>query len=519
MSSNTSSPAHQFVSDDQNRHFRIDHLNDNLGRRSTRGGVVTATAQAMKFSLSMAASIVLARLLTPQDYGLIGMVVILISLTGMFQYLGLSTATVRWAELTHQQVSTLFWINLGLSTAVALLTIAASPLLAVFYHEPRLIGITFGYAVVLFLTGLYIQPEAILIRQMRFVAIAVIEVSSMAVGLAVAIVAAWYGAGYRALVLHMVVMTIVTLVGIWSACRWWPGLPGRCSGRRAMIRYGGNLTGFHLTNFFSRNLANLLIGKFWGAYQLGVYSKAYQMLLTPMSQVTAPLGTVAIPALSRLADSPERYRAAYLKILEKIAMITMPGFIFMIATSDWLVLLLLGPQWREAGRIFMLLGIAAVVQPVTRTVPWLFTTQGRSRDMLRWGFIGSGIAVASIIAGLPWGALGVAAAYALSDLLIATPLMFWYAGRSGPVRAIDFYRTITPSACAAISSLAVLIACRPWLALISNLFVRLSVAFLITLTVSVLVLAALPAGRSAITSLKDMLVMLFRREGASVIQS
>ena len=167
----------------------------------------------------------------------------------------------------------------------------------------------------------------------------------------------------------------------------------------------------------------------------------------------------------------------------------------------------------------MLLGIAAVVQPVTRTVPWLFTTQGRSRDMLRWGVIGSGIAVASIIAGLPWGALGVAAAYALSDLLIATPLMFWYAGRSGPVRAIDFYRTIIPSACAAISSLAVLIACRPWLALISNLFVRLSVAFLITLTVSVLVLAALPAGRSAITSLKDMLVTLFRREGASVIQS
>ena len=116
-----------------------------------------------------------------------------------------------------------------------------------------------------------------------------------------------------------------------------------------------------------------------------------------MAQINNPLVAVAVPALSRLADSPERYRMAYLKIVEKIAMITMPGVVFMIAMSDWLVLLLLGPQWREAGRIFMLLGVAAVIQPVTKTVPWLFTTQGRSRELLRWGFISSAIAVIRIL--------------------------------------------------------------------------------------------------------------------------
>ena len=353
------------VVEDKDRHFRTDHLQKDLAGRSTRGGAVTLSAQVLKFVVSTAATILLARLLTPQDYGLIGMVAILTNFVGMFQYLGLSTATIKWSELSHQQVSTLFWINIGLSAAIMLVALAGAPLLAWFYKEPRLIGITAGYAVTIFLTGLTIQHEAILMRQMRFAAIAIIEVLAILIGLAAAIVAAWYGAGYWALVVNILVMTLATLVGVWVACGWRPGLPARGSGVRSMLSYGGNLTGFNVMNYFSRNLDNALIGKFWGAYQLGVYSRAYQMLLMPMQQINTPLVSVAVPALSRLADSPERYRSAYLKILEKIAMITMPGVVFMIATSDWLVLFLLGPQWREAGRIFMLLGVAAIIQPVT----------------------------------------------------------------------------------------------------------------------------------------------------------
>ena len=241
------------------------------------------------------------------------------------------------------------------------------------------------------------------------------------------------------------------------------------------------------------------------------------MLLMPMQQINAPLVAVAVPALSRLADSPERYRAAFLKILEKIAMITMPGVVFMIATSDWLVLFLLGPQWREAGRIFMLLGVAAIVQPVTRTALWLFTTQGRTREIFHWGIIGGGVSIISIIAGLPWGATGVAASYAVTDLLVATPLLFWFVGRKGPVRSRDFYRTIAPAACASVFALGVLFVCRQWLEGFSRLSVRLSIAFAITIVASVLVLAALPAGRLAMRNLKDTLLLLVKREGAPVV--
>src|SRR4051812_37543125 len=169
--------------DDRDHHFRTEHLKADLGKRSARGGVVTLAAQICKFVLSTLSAIVLARLLTPGDYGLIGMVAILVGFLGMFQYLGLSTATIKWSELNHKQVSTLFWLNIGLSTAIMFLAIAAAPFAAWFYKEPRLIGITIGYAISILITGLAIQHEAILIRQMRFGVTAAIEISAMAIGL------------------------------------------------------------------------------------------------------------------------------------------------------------------------------------------------------------------------------------------------------------------------------------------------------------------------------------------------
>jgi O-antigen/teichoic acid export membrane protein len=512
------SKQQQPVLDDENSHFRTDHLQDDLGGRSARGGAVTLAAQVFKFVFSTVATIVLARLLTPEDYGLIGMVAILINFVGMFQYLGLSTATVKWSELNHQQVSTLFWVNMALSVAIMLVTIGSGPLLAWFYKEPRLIGITTGYGITILFAGLAIQHEAILTRQMRFTAIVIVEVVALLIGFVSAVVAAWHGAGYWALVLNQLVMTSITVVGVWVACRWRPGLPAHGIGIRSMLSYGGNLTGFNVMTFFSRNLDNALIGKFWGPSQLGVYSRAYQMLLMPMQQINAPLSAVAVPALSRLADSPERYRAAYLKILEKIVMITMPLGALMIATSDWMVLLLLGPQWRETGRIFMLLGIAAMIQPVTKTSWWLFSTQGRTRELFHWGLLGGAIAIVSIVAGLPWGATGVAASYAVADLCIATPLLFWYVGRRGPVRTIDFYRTIAPVSAASVCSLATLFLCRSWLNAVPNLLARLSIAFGITVAVSLLVLSALPAGRLAMRSLKETLLLLLRRNRDSVAE-
>ncbi|HYY56257.1 MAG TPA: lipopolysaccharide biosynthesis protein, partial [Pyrinomonadaceae bacterium] len=309
-------------------------MND-LGGRTARGGALTFASQGFKFFAGIAGTIVLARLLTPEDYGLIGMVAIVTGFVSMFKDMGLSMATVQKSDIKYEHVSTLFWVNVALSFAIMLLTVALSPAVAWFFKEPRLLWITIAYAGGFIFGGLSVQHEALLRRQMRFGALAITEISSALAGFVTAIVLAYFGARYWALVVNQLVMSLVYAVGVWVVCGWRPGLPVRYSGVRSMLAFGGNYTGFSIVNYFGGNLDNLLVGRIWGAAQLGFYAKAYQLLLLPIDQINAPVTAVAMPALSRLTDSPERYRQAYLRILQKLAIITMPGAAFMIATSDW----------------------------------------------------------------------------------------------------------------------------------------------------------------------------------------
>jgi O-antigen/teichoic acid export membrane protein len=259
-----------------------------------------------------------------------------------------------------------------------------------------------------------------------------------------------------------------------------------------------------------------LIGRYWGALELGLYSRSYQLLRLPLEQILSPVSSVAIPALSRLSDEAENYKKAYLNIIEKIAMITMPGITLMCATSDWLVLLLLGPQWADTGRIFMFLGIAAVVQPITGTCNWLLSTQGRTREMFKWSFIAAAISVSSILIGLKWGAIGVAACYALFDLCLHTPLLLWYAGRKGPVRTLDFYVTLMPSFCASVGSLAVLLFLRSWLISVDSLFIRLAIALVLSVITSVAIFASIPAGRKALHGFKHLIILFSKSRRSPV---
>jgi len=491
----------------KDEYFQTGHLKADLANLTARGGAVTIATQGIKFLLSLGTTVVLARLLTPNDYGLIGMVVVITGFMTMFRDLGLSTATIQKEEINEAQISTLFWINVGFSLAIMFITIALAPAVSWFYGEPRLTWVTVAYAVGFLFGGLAVQHEALLKRQMRFTAIAIIEMTSLALSIGAAITLGWYGAHYWALVVSQLLLALTYAVGVWSICRWRPGRPVRGSGIRSMLAFGGNVTGFSVLNYFARNLDNLLIGKVWGSQQLGFYSKSYQLLLLPIDQINAPIASVAVPALSRLNDSPERYRRSYLRIIEKIALITMPGIALMIATSDWLVRIVLGAQWSGAAPIFAVLGLAGLVQPIANTVGWLFISQGRTRHMFQWGLIGCTMIIVSIIGGLRWGAMGVAISYSAVSAIIVTPLLFWFAGREGPVRAKDFYRTIAPAAVASVFVLGSISALRVWVAIDSPV-VGLFLGFVVAAGIALVVLAAIPGGRSSLRDARQALMML-----------
>jgi O-antigen/teichoic acid export membrane protein len=499
-------------------YFRTDHLRTNLGGRTARGGAVAILSQGLKFVITIAATSIMARLLTPQDYGLVGMVAFVTGFVSMYKDLGLSAATIQRSEISSEQISTLFWVNVLLSLGITLFTAAIAPLVAWFYGEPRLTGITIVTAGGFIISGLAVQHEALLRRQMRYFVLALTSLTSMAMGYVVGIILAWHGFSYWALVASQLAVAATSTLLIFSFCRWLPGLPKRNTGVRSMIRFGGNLTGFTTINYFSRNLDNLLIGRFWGAQQLGLYTRAYQLMALPIEQINEPVSSVAVPSLSRLTDSPESYRKAYLRMLEKIALLTMPFVVLMIVTSDWIIRIVLGSQWVGATRIFVLLGITALFQPIANTTGWLLISQGRTNHMLQWGLISGPIIMASIIAGLPWGAVGVAASYALTRVCIVDPLLYWFVGRTGPVRTMDFYRTIAPFVVASAVALLAALAFRRWSGLNSGVLIIL-LCSIITALMTFLTLAVIPAGRQALYDVKSSSLLLLNREHKAPVQS
>jgi O-antigen/teichoic acid export membrane protein len=497
-------------------YFRTDHLKVNLGGRAARGGVIAILSQALKFVITIGATSVMARLLTPQDYGLIGMVAFVTGFVSMYKDLGLSTATIQRNEISSEQISTLFWVNVLLSAGITLFTLAIAPLVAWFYGEPSLTWITVATACGFIISGLAVQHDALLRRQMRYFAIAVIGLTSLVVGYAVGILLAWYGFRYWALVASQLAVLSTTTILTISICRWVPGLPKRNTGVRSMIKFGGNLTGFTTINYFSRNLDNLLIGRFWGAQQLGLYSRAYQLMALPLDQINEPVSSVAVPALSRLTDTPESYRRAYLRMLEKIALLTMPFVVLLIVTSDWIIHIVLGPQWSDTTKIFVLLGITGLFQPIANTTGWLLISQGRTNHMLQWGFMSGPIIMASIVAGLPWGAVGVAASYAFTRVFIVDPLLYWFVGRKGPVRTIDFYKTIAPFVVASVCALLASLAFRRWSG-VSGGLLTISICGLITGATTLVTLALIPAGRKALYDVKNSsLLLMSKRQGVSL---
>jgi len=493
--------------DSRKEYFDTEHLTAGIGSRTARGGVITIVSHGLKFAFSIVATAVLARLLTPQDYGLIGMVVVFTGFVAMFKDLGLSFATVQRPEISDEQISTLFWVNVTLSAAITALMIALAPLIGWFYGEPRLTLITMVTATGFVFGGLAVQHEALLKRQMRFYALSVIAFTSMMIGYIVGITLAWRGASYWSLVFSQLALLASNTLGVWIMCRWRPGRPQRNAGVRSMLSFGGNITGYAIVNYISKNCDNLVVGRAFGPQLLGLYSKAVQLLSLPTDQMNEPLATVSIPALSRLADSPERYRQAYLRIMEKVIMVTMPAVMLMVVTSDWLVLIILGPQWVQSGKIFVFMGIAGLFQPVAATAGWLLVSQGRVRDMLRWSLINAPISILSIVAGVPWGVLGVAASFSLARILIALPLLFWFVGRKGPVRTGDFYRLLAPFTGASVGSLLACLAFRRFVPIANPVvgFVACGIVMAISMPVF---LAVMPAGRKALADIKHSMLLL-----------
>jgi len=415
-----------------------------LKGRSVRGGAVTLTSQAIKFGLQLGSTMVLARLLTPSDFGLIAMVTAIAGFAATFKDAGLSMATVQSETITHDQVSTLFWINVGISAVVMLILAAMAPFIATLYSEQRLTWVTVGVAITSLFGGFTVQHQALLKRQMRFNSLAFIEIVSISVGISVAIILAVLDFGFWSLVGMSAATALANAVMVWVLCDWRPGMPRRGCGAGAMVKFGGGLTVAAFFNHIREQGPFVIIGWTFGPAILAMYEKAYRLLLMPLRQMMPPISSVAIPVLCRVQEHESKFRSIVNKLLFISAFFSIAPATMIVPLAPEIVSFLLGPQWHGAGTIFAFLAPLAATQAISNVMVWCITTQGKSTVLLKFSLINSVIAVTTVAFGACFGIEYAALAFSVGGLLIRTPMLYYFSVKNTPVTWRDLFEHTAP---------------------------------------------------------------------------
>jgi O-antigen/teichoic acid export membrane protein len=398
---------------------------DGLKRKSVRGGVVAVSAQGGKLVLQVATMMLLARLLSAEDFGLQGMATVLTGFLGIFREAGLGAATVQRLEVTHEQISTLFWINVAVGTTLATFSAVLAPVLVGFYGEPRLYWIVVISAVAFVFSGLAAQHQALILREMRFVTLAKVDLLSLAISSAVGIVMALFGWRYWSLVGMTVVASIVSAACVWLAVPWVPGPPRRGCGVLSMLHFGWMATCNSVLVFLAWNSDNILLGRVWGADALGLYGRAYQLATLPVQQLTAAVSGVAFTAFSRIQDDPDRLAKSFLRAYSLLVSLTVPIAICCPLFAEEIIRVVLGAKWMEAAPIFRLLAPTAVVFALANPLSWLVMSTGRVRRALYISAATTPVVILGIVLGLSHGPIGVALGYSVAMALVVIPITAW----------------------------------------------------------------------------------------------
>jgi O-antigen/teichoic acid export membrane protein len=391
---------------------------DNLATAAARGSGVTLLSQAVRVVLQFASTVILARLLVPADFGLVAMAAAVVSIAELIRDFGLSSAAIQSKTLSKDERTNLFWANTGLGLLCAVVAILVSPLIVLLYGDERLSTIVYALSVSFIVSGLTTQFKADLNRSMRFTALATVEVVCVAVGITAGIVGGLLGLGYWAIILQQLTTTAVSLLLCVLASRWRPGLPKRHVSIRRFVRFGGGLLGTQAIGYVTKNVDSIAIGIAWGAGPLGLYDRAYQLLMTPLSQINAPMTRVALPVLSRIQEDGERYPRYLLKAQLVGAYVTASVFAVSAGLAVPLVAVLFGERWAAVAPIFAVLAVGGVFRAIAQISYWMYLSLGLTGAQLRLFMVMGPIMVVIMLAGVPFGPVGVAAgstiAYALN---------------------------------------------------------------------------------------------------------
>lgn len=410
----------------------------NSGKQDMGMGVAALFQFGSKY-MSMGAQVVitmvLARLIAPEDFGLVAIVSVFTGLFALLSDMGVGVAIVQYRSLTEEDYGALFGFSAVLAFGLTILYCAASPLIATFYGDLRLIPLCCAASPQLLFSTLNMVPSGLMLKERRFDVIGIRLVSATVVSGAVAIGLAFAGAGCYALVVQSALSSFIVL--IWNlAAR---GV--RCVSLRfrdplkKIFSYSAYQFGFSLINYFSRNLDNMLIGRVMGSAQLGYYDKAYKLTGYPLSAFSSVIGSIIQPYMAEHQDDPAAIFNCFMRIEKLLSLVGVGVATLFLCASSEIIQVCFGAGWDSAIPVFAVLGVSVYFQMLGNPSGAFFQSLGRTDYMFRVGLINTCITIVGLCVGLVGGSIltvsyGIAAAYCLHMFSIVYFLIYKGFGRS-----------------------------------------------------------------------------------------
>ncbi len=391
----------------------------NIKQQTISGLEWSAGAQIAKQGLQFIISVILIRLLTPKDFGLIGMIMVFTGFAGLFSELGFGAALIQRKEIEERHLSSIFWLNVATGLILTCVVLAIAPVVATFYNEPRLKLLTIVLSATFFIGSIGIVQKAILKRSMNFRMLAIVETLAMVIAGIFAIAIAFLGFGVWSLVWQAIVSAIIGVIILWFLSDWKPSLRFNKNAAKELLGFSGNLLAFNVFNYWARNVDDLLIGKVIGSSGLGIYNRAYSIMLMPLRQISFTVGQVMFPTLSKIQDDKVRVKHLYLSTISIIALITFPMMMGLLVVADSFVLALFGPKWADLIPILQVFCLLGMIQSIVTTVGWIYQSQGRTDWMFWWGIVAGIIVIISFVIGILLGSLmTVVYCYTIANILL-----------------------------------------------------------------------------------------------------
>lgn len=438
-----------------------------------RGGLAKLLGQGGIFALRLTFMMVVARLLQPEDFGLVAMATIVTAVLELFASAGLSMATVQKSTIDSEQISTLFWINLAVGLLLGLLCLLVAPLIVAFYREPRLLWIMVAMGVGFIFSAAGVQHVALLQRSLRYTALAAIEFFCQLTSLGIGICFAIAGYGYWALVAAAISMPAAMTACVWRVSGWIPHKPRFGADVGSLLHFGGTVTVNGVISYMTYNFDKFILGRVWGADQLGHYGVASQLLNLPTSNINTAVGGVMFSVLSRLQNDPVSLRSYFLKAYSLIIGMTLPITIFSALFAEDVVAVILGPQWSDAAVIFRLLAPAVLIFGLINPVGWLLWSIGKHTRSLQISLAIAPLVIGGCMIGLPYGPQGVAIGFSSAMAIWLIPHVVWCLHGTA-VTPLQLARTASRPLLSAAVAVALTCAALPYLPALQSPLYRLA---------------------------------------------